>query len=144
MWSTEIQDKMNKFPDFLGVFSRDTLPKQFKLPMGLIVNTDASTQFGQHWVAIYIDENAFGEYFDSVGLPPFREEFLKFLYCHCDEHVFNNVQIQCPDCITCGEYCCAYLAARFNGLDFPNFINLFTPNTYNNDKLIRHYFSLII
>jgi hypothetical protein len=38
---------------FQGVFSSDTLPRNPRL---LICNTDPSSEPGQHWIAIYVDE----------------------------------------------------------------------------------------
>ena len=140
MWASEIEETMRKFPNFIGVFSRDTLPKQVSLPMGLIVNTDAKTEVGTHWVAIFIDKNSFGQYFDSFGLPPFREEFISFLDFNCKKYVFNNITLQCLECITCGHYCCAFLTERFKGSSFKNFISIFSSDTYLNDYIIKYYF----
>ena len=54
--------------DFRGVFACDQLPKRYVLrPSGLVVNTDPSTQPGEHWVAIYIARGGESEYFDSYG-----------------------------------------------------------------------------
>jgi hypothetical protein len=52
---------------FQGVFSSDMLPPNHRL---LVCNTDPSTRPGQHWIAIYVDENRCGEYFDSFGQSP--------------------------------------------------------------------------
>jgi hypothetical protein len=54
---------------FQGVFSRDTLPSKPRL---LICNTDPSDKPGQHWIAIYVDKNLRGEFFDSFGRHPTR------------------------------------------------------------------------
>jgi hypothetical protein len=140
MWGNQIEEKMKSYPNFLGVFARDTLPRRVDGQAGLIVNTDTRTQVGSHWIAIYVDENSYGQFFDSFGLPPFLDEFLKFLYCNCEEHFFNNVPLQCDECITCGLYCCVFLAARFNGYSYPDFISKFTGNRYTNDDLVKRYF----
>ena len=47
---------------FQGVFSADTLPRRPRL---LVCNTDESTKPGQHWIAIHVDTDGRGEYFDS-------------------------------------------------------------------------------
>ena len=143
MFANEIEEIMRKFPQFIGVYSRDNLPKKVDKPMGLIVNTDAQTEVGTHWVAIFIDQDSFGQYFDSFGLPPFREEFTNFLDNNCNEHVANKITLQCIDCITCGHYSCAFLAARFNGLSYADFISHFTKDSYLNDNLIKYYFNQI-
>jgi len=64
------------------------------------VNTQPITETGEHWIAIYFDENNNGECFDSYGLPPQvygldvfmdqnskrwtynRKNFTKFIFCN--------------------------------------------------------------
>jgi len=72
MNTLEINNSLKKFKTFLGAFPKDKLPKTRK-PCGLIINTDSSNNPGEHWVAIYTDNNC-SEYFDSFGLPPLQEE----------------------------------------------------------------------
>ena len=53
---------------FDGVFSSDHLPTKPRL---LVSNTDPSDMPGEHWVAIYVDDDGrYGEYFDSLGRRP--------------------------------------------------------------------------
>ena len=60
-------------PYFIGVFPRDRLPMSaivyHQLPITLIVNTDTSNLRGRHWVAVYVNEQRYGEYFDSLAQP---------------------------------------------------------------------------
>ena len=53
---------------FDGVYAADRLPNDPRL---LVCNTDPSHKLGEHWVAIYVDEEGrYGEYFNSFGRPP--------------------------------------------------------------------------
>ena len=52
---------------FQGVYSCDTLPPKPEL---LVCNTDPHDKPGTHWIAIYVDKNGRGEYFDSFGMEP--------------------------------------------------------------------------
>ena len=53
---------------FRGVFSRDTLPSTIN---GLLVcNTDPHGKPGEHWIAMCINDDGHGEYFDSFERPP--------------------------------------------------------------------------
>ena len=53
---------------FDGVFSGDRLPTKPRL---LVCNTDPSDESGEHWIAIYVnDDEYYGEYFDSLGRAP--------------------------------------------------------------------------
>ena len=50
--------------DFDGVFSVDNLPES---PHLLVCNTDPSDRPGRHWIAIYVDNEGRGDFFDSFG-----------------------------------------------------------------------------
>jgi len=49
---------------FDGVYSSDNLPQHDGLKM-LVANTDPADQLGKHCIAIAVDGNGNGEYFDS-------------------------------------------------------------------------------
>ena len=145
MLSTEIADKLKNLKYFLGVFARDTLPAPSqKFPLSLVANTDTHDQPGTHWVCIYIDENGEGEYFDSYGLRPLQAEFINYLYENCENGFsWNKITLQCTTCVTCGEYCCAYLLLRTIGYSYHDFIKLFTNNKITNDIIIKNIFSAL-
>ena len=126
MYATEIYEKLKKYPQFAGIYAKDELHKnQLRLPMGLIANTDKASDPGTHWIAIFIDKDGIGEYFDSYGLPPLLNEFTDFLHNFCINGYFYNRNIlQCITCITCGQYCTAYLTARFNGISYSEYISV--------------------
>jgi hypothetical protein len=67
-------------PVFKGVYARNILPRLLNVPSALVVNTDPDHRMGQHWVAIYIDANSRGEYYDPTGTPPFNELYEQTLY----------------------------------------------------------------
>jgi hypothetical protein len=71
-------------PVFKGVYARNRLPRLLNVPSALVGNTDPDHRMGQHWVAIYIDANSRGEYYDPTGTPPFfkglRELYEQTLY----------------------------------------------------------------
>ena len=143
MWSHEIVDRLKGFPEFIGVFSREELPTSLprKLPVGLIVNTAYRQSPGEHWVAIFIDVDGVGEYMDPFGIPPLLPEFINFLKNMCGIRYFSSKrQLQCLECITCGEYSTCYLIARFKKIWFAEFMAMFTRDPYHNDILIKQYF----
>ncbi|SRR6266700_181399 len=135
-----INKNLNNLKGFIGTFPRDGLPKRVATPCSLVVNTDPSHGQGQHWIAIFIDKNGVGEYFDSYGLAPLYKEFIDFLNNNCSNgYFYNNKMLQCLTCVTCGHYCIAYIKIRTNGISYNEFIKLFTNNQLMNDKLIRKY-----
>ena len=60
-----------------GVFPRNE--QQSNRKMCLYFNTDYSHNEGTHWVALSINDQGEGLYFDSYGLPPVFKEFSTFL-----------------------------------------------------------------
>ena len=73
MNTLEIDTLLKKHPHsrpvFRAVYARNRLPRPLRVPSVLVGNTDPDHQIGQHWVAIYIDANSRGEYYDPTGRP---------------------------------------------------------------------------
>ncbi len=69
---TAFIDKIAHNTYFLGVLLCDYLPKTLlkNLPAMLIFNTNPSTEPGQHWAAIYINNDGVSFFFDSFGGDP--------------------------------------------------------------------------
>ena len=65
---------------FRGVYSRNRLPRILNVPTALVGNTDPDNLEGEHWIAIYIDANSKGEYYDPTGSPPFQDAYVNFKY----------------------------------------------------------------
>ena len=65
-------------PVFKGGYARNRLPRLLNVPSALVGNTDPDHRMGQHWVAIYIDTNSRGEYYDPTGRPPFLKGLREF------------------------------------------------------------------
>ena len=63
-----------------GVYARNRLPRILNLPSALIGNTDPDDRPGTHWVALYIDANSRGEYYDPTLFKGLRERYEHTLY----------------------------------------------------------------
>ena len=74
MSNFDLIDAVKKLPikHFRGVFMKDQLPAQPKIPETGIINLDDNTGPGTHWVGYAIYTSSIN-YFDSYGLPPPRE-----------------------------------------------------------------------
>jgi len=79
----------------------DTLIKDGKTKIGLVINLDNHDQGGSHWVSLFADlEKSQVYFFDSVGQPPrkrirkFINRIVKFLY-----HKKYNTKLQINDTI---------------------------------------------
>lgn len=119
MNTTEIDDVLRNNPHtrnvFTGVYARNRLPREIKIPFALVGNTDPDNLPGRHWVAVYVDANGRGEYYDPTGTPPFQRAFLNFLNKHCNHWTHNGVRVQEKDSIVCGHHCIFYLVHRCAG-----------------------------
>jgi hypothetical protein len=144
MITPEIDNILVKLKNFRGTFPRDLLPQsEGSYPHSIVMNYDEHARPGSHWVCIYVDEHAIAQYFDSYGLPPLTREFVEYLTRNSNIWYWNKTALQCTDCVTCGEYCCAYLILRNSGYSHQEFINLFTNNPETNDQIIKRIFQAV-
>ena len=54
---------------FKNICAFDQLEKPV-FPSAYVINSDPSSEPGEHWIAVYFDKRGRGEYFDSYGLAP--------------------------------------------------------------------------
>ncbi len=127
---------------FVDVFASDKLPvKLDRLPAALIVNLDKSSMPGSHWVAIYIDQNLNGEFFDSFGNPPTENKiyFERFLESNTKNWTVNRKRLQSNYSAVCGQYCLFYLMHRCRGVKIQDILECFSDNTYENDQFVNNF-----
>ena len=101
--------------DIRGIFPINLLEKYGEVKRAknnaFVCNTAIDSHPGQHWIAIFIDYNSNGEYFDSYGQPP-NEIFSRFLDKHCTEWYWNDIILQSPFSSVCGQYCMYYIYGK--------------------------------
>ncbi len=113
MLSTEIRRLLDGMIDpsrvnFVGVFPRDMEPIDFtRYPSCYVLNTDPSSEPGQHWVAIFITSPNNFEFFDSFAMHP-SVYHLSYPNVHC----VMDFQAQSFASSVCGHYCVYYLVLR--------------------------------
>lgn len=134
MNTSQINNLLKHYKNFIGVFPKDMLP-EYKVGT-LIANTDDSSMPGEHWIAMTLNSDKTGEYFDSFGLPPLHNEFIKYLNVHCPKGwIFNNATLQSLSAQTCGHYCVIYASLRCRGYKYKDVLSLFTNSKFVNDKI---------
>jgi hypothetical protein len=94
---------------FKGVYTRNRLPSRVGVPSAVIENTDPDDRPGTHWVALYIDANSRGEYYDPKGRPPFLRAYLNFMNKHCTSWTYNTIRVQEEGSTVCEHNCIFYL-----------------------------------
>ena len=148
MYETEIRKKINsvlgKFCCFIGTYGRDEIPDVKKRPAAIVINTALAHEEGEHWVALYINEDNECLYFDSFGLPPMHKEIQEYISRQSCSLKFNTVTLQTPASFskTCGHYCIMFVVYLCRGHSFDELIALFSRNTFYNDLLVRDYLKM--
>lgn len=138
----EIQEAIQLLPlATAGVYPADEIPRVWTRPSGLIVNTDGHTRPGEHWVAMYVDRDGRGLYFDSYGLPPIIPQHIARLRRNCKFFRCNIKQLQSDSSDVCGQFCIVFLHFMSCGFGMSRFNNLFSDNLARNDKIVREYYS---
>ena len=102
-------------------------------PAAIVCNTHDSGRPGEHWVAMYVDTERRGDYFDSYGLQPQHVGFVDFMTEHCSTWSTNERTLQSPLSTVCGQYCVAFLMFRCRDASMNAFTRLFTTDLVAND-----------
>ena len=117
----------------LGVFARDQIPdSRSSTPYGFIFNTDSSDQKGTHWLAVFIDANNKGEFFDSYGHSP-------NYYNIPIQLNYNSKMLQSHYSNVCGHYCLYYLLNRCRNVSMNSIVNVFGNKYDENDSFVMEY-----
>ncbi len=146
--SVQIEHFFRNYPNFLGCFPADELPKFHygQKPCGLVANYDKHTKVGSHWIAFYFPKTGSAEYFDPLGYSPdnsFVESVLKD-YDHFTQYLrknsstgrftFSKTQWELPNDSLgpCGEFSSAWLINKLSDgkVDYLN--QLRDPSNYSN------------
>ena len=144
MWSTEIEDILQTSDKFLGCFPLDELPPfPQRLPASIIVNTNISTEIGDHWLALVLDE---GEcfYFDSFGLPILEETLIKYLEPYYSSVTYSDLCIQHIESDKCGEFCILFVKHFKSNNIYENILLQFNKNNLQqNDVIVEQWLNAI-
>ena len=88
---------------FNGVYSRDNLSIK---DGAYIINLDAYSDIGTHWVALWINNNNV-TYFDSFGVEHIPKEIKAFIK---NRNIETNIfRIQAYDSIMCEYFCIGFI-----------------------------------
>ena len=123
---------------FIGVFSRDMLPKKRKVGFYIINMQPHDDGDGSHWVMAYEKPNNTSVYADSFGVVPPKSilnYFSKPMYV-------LDKQLQDYDSDMCG-YFCIYMVQQLNNKKSLNdIVTKFYEDTKYNDDVLRKHFNI--
>ncbi|KAF2887689.1 hypothetical protein ILUMI_18485 [Ignelater luminosus] len=97
---------------------------------------------GQHWNAFFIDENGYGEYFDSSGRPP-EGNHLKFLEQNSVTWCYNSQILQSFTSDFCEIYCLVYLYFKPHYVSSLEFLNTFNDDLASNDCVVKLFYDFV-
>ena len=112
-------------------FPCDLLPRSPNKakPTAYIVNTDPAGQPGQHWIALWTQNNVC-EVMDSYGLPlewyRTTRPIIDWITSHWKHWVTNGTTLQGLHSYACGRYCITYLKMKARGGSLQDFLALFS------------------
>lgn len=125
---------------FLGVYPIDRLPKFLPhLPVFLIVNTQTHNLNGEHWKAIFIDKNRYGEVFDSLAQPT-SNILNRWMNRFTRKWTTNSKTFQHVSSSTCGAYSLYYVLTRLAFPSLAAFTRSFSRALHVNERNVRAFY----
>ena len=144
----EIQKYYTSEPRFNDVYSKNNVPKI----KDYVINLDAYSDIGTHWVALYVQHNSNSViYFDSFGVEHISTEIKVFINrplpspLQNKNIITNTFRIQAYDLIMCGYFCIGFIDFMFARKTLTENANLFSPNNFkkNEDTILNYFISNI-
>ena len=146
MNTLEIERAINQDPSaeaiFMGVFAKDQLPSTLHYPATMVWNTDPADEPGEHWVAVYFDEDGLGEYFDSYGMAP-PLHFEKYMKKHSTNWKWNQVPLQDVWTSACGHFCVYYVIYRSRGIQMEDITDILNGIDHNDQYVMETVTALL-
>lgn len=125
---------------FLGVYPIDKLPKFIPyLPVFLIVNTHTHNLNGEHWKAIFINKNRYGEVFDSLAQPT-SEILIRWMNRFTRKWRTNRKTFQHDSSSTCGAYSLYYVLSRLTFPSLDAFCRTFSRSLHVNERNVHAFY----
>ena len=123
----------------VGVFPADRIVQKWSKPCAFVFNTDDQTKIGTHWVAIYVDDNSRGWYFDSYGQPPLNRHHLRVIRKNCKQLRWNTTQLQSLESANCGHFCVMFLHYLSSFKTMRHFLEIFSADLQENDRISARF-----
>ena len=144
MAGNNIEYVLQNVNHFLGCFPVDRLPPfPTTFAKSMIINTQASTQTGEHWVALVLTETKC-YYFDSFAVPIIQPNIHMYLQPYNKNICYLDIRIQDITSTYCGAYCVCFVLHVNDDLSYDKFIgHYYSDNLLQNDEILKQDFSKI-
>ena len=123
---------------FKGVYPKDLLPT-VEYPRSYVVNTDSSTAPGEHWVAMFFNNQGSAEFFDSYSLHPIVHGLTDFLDSQSSSWIYNSKTLQSLISEVCGHYTKYCILFHLCGYSLSEILTHFSSNVSLNDKTVERF-----
>ena len=121
---------------FKKVCAFDQLKKPV-FPSAYVINSDPSSEPGEHWIAVYFDKCGRREYFDSYGLSPAFVGLESYMDTYSlAGWIYNCKTLQALFSNVCGHYYVYYILFCCRGVPLNAIVSDFTSNLTENDRFI--------
>jgi len=117
----------------------DKIPKFDGFPDSFILNLDPHDLPGSHWIAVFINHEKIGEFFDSYGNKPKDELLSNYLTKNCQDWEHNEKSLQSPYSSVCGQYCLYFLCHKVRGETMKDILRNFGDDSEENDILVSNW-----
>ena len=125
---------------FGGIYAIDDLPQFIPhYPFMAVINTQSHNLPGEHWIAVYINENRRGEIFDSL-VTPTSIFLIRWLNRHTRSWRKNIHRFQNPFSSTCGSFVLFYVLQRCECKMMECVTRRFSASFSANEKLVRDFY----
>ena len=143
MDSLTLEKRLSDVQNFVGVFPFDLLPDKPGGDFSLVVNTDNSTQPGDHWLVLSRKGSKF-YFIDSYGRnyndATFDEGFVNTIknFIGNERIRHNHRWLQRLTSNVCGVYC-VYFVRELTKHTLNNCLSVFNNNLTKNDQYVLNY-----
>ena len=132
--TNQIWSYLESTPNFKGVYPCDAIPPFTQ--GSIIVNTDKKHEDGEHWVALYLEEDKC-LYFDSFGVPVLEQSIFSYLNKRYDRVIYNKYCIQDVWSTMCGHYCIGFVKNVTSVGEFDRYVSNYDfVHLKNNENIV--------
>ena len=125
---------------FRKVCALDQVQVPSIFPSAYVINSEPSSESGEHWVAVYFPLPGKAIYFDSYGLHPSVLGLESYLdACVGDNWIYNKKLLQALLSDVCGAYCVYFILFSARGYSLSRIQSHFSRNLYSNDRRIARF-----
>ena len=128
--------------NFLGCFPIDKIPEYIPHSSFLVLNTDRSSQPGEHWLLVDIDAHNNVCFFDTLAQAPrFYSHKLEQKLKSIDANFWqSNRVVQHLMSVACGFHVVYFACLRLRGISCSQIVlGIYTENLHQNDVVARRF-----